>query len=184
MYRLFIAIDLPEHFKEKLNTLCYGIPGAKWIKNNQFHLTIRFIGEVDGTRFKEIKEDLIMTRVNSFSLSLKEIGFFPPKGNPKVLWVGIKKNEDIMRLRNKIENRLVRIGVEPEKRKFHPHITLARLKETPASRVAGYIIEYNLFESEPFLVKEFFLYSSRLHANQAIHTREALYCLTDKKEDQ
>ncbi|HHB75783.1 MAG TPA: RNA 2',3'-cyclic phosphodiesterase [Desulfobulbus sp.] len=175
--RLFVAIDLPEKIKEQVAGLCCGLPGARWVNPEQLHLTLRFIGEVDGGMFRDIRETLDEVRSDPFTLQLDGVGFFPPRGKPRVAWVGLRQSVELSQLRNRIESRLAALGLEPETRKFSPHITLARLKNTPASKVGRFLETHNLFLSPPFTIKEFFLYSSRLGRNGAIHRIEAGYPL-------
>ncbi len=175
--RLFVAIDLPEKVKEQVVGLCCGLPGARWVNPEQLHLTLRFIGEVDGGMFRDIRETLDGVQSDPFTLQLDGVGFFPPRGKPRVVWVGLRQSVDLSQLRNRIESRLVALGLEPETRKFAPHITLARLKNTPASKVGRFLETHNLFLSTPFAIDEFFLYSSRLGRNGAIHRIEAGYPL-------
>lgn len=179
MHRLFTAIDLPEQVKERLAEICYGLPGARWVPPEQLHLTLRFIGEVDGATFRDIREGLATIDLPSFPLQLKGLGCFPPRKTPRVLWVGIDSPPAaLLTLRNRIEKNLVRLGIEPEHRKFAPHITLARLKETPKNRLTNFLAGNGLFNAEPFTVKNFHLYTSSLSAKGAVHTLEASYPLT------
>ncbi len=175
--RLFVAIDLPEHVKEQVAGLCCGLPGARWLKPEQLHLTLRFIGEVDGGMFRDIREGLLDVRQEQLSLRLDGVGFFPPRGKPRVVWVGLQQSVDLFQLHDRINSRLTALGLEPETRKFAPHITIARLKNTPPARVGRFLENHNLFCSAPFWVDEFFLYSSRLGRNGAIHRIEAGYPL-------
>ncbi|HEX2912294.1 MAG TPA: RNA 2',3'-cyclic phosphodiesterase [Chloroflexia bacterium] len=177
MYRLFVAIDLPESVRAMLSRLCFGVPGARWTPDEQFHLTLRFIGEADPLLYRDIKKALGEVFVDPFELTLKGVGHFPPRGRPNVLWVGIEKNETLVKLRNRVENALVQTGVEPEGRKFSPHITLARLKDTPINRVGDFLTENALFQAGPFPVNEFYLYSSVLTSKGAHHTVEETYSL-------
>jgi 2'-5' RNA ligase len=176
--RLFIAVDLPENVKEPLARLCCGLPGARWVKPEQLHLTLRFIGEVDGGMFHDIREGLAEIVGKSFTLQLDGVGFFPPRGKPRVVWIGLQQSEELLQLRNRIESCLVSLGLEPERRKFAPHITLARLKNTPPAKVGRFLENHSLFLSAPFTVEEFYLYSSQLGRNGAIHRIEAGYPLT------
>lgn len=178
MYRLFIAIDLPEEIRLDLRPLCCGLPGAKWVPEEQVHLTLRFIGEVEGGLFRDIKEALADVAGPAFAIRLQGAGCFPPRKAPRVLWLGVEKNEELLRLRNRIENRLLRLGLEPEHRKFSPHITLARLTQTPLSRLTNYLAGNSLFVSPSFPVADFHLYSSRLSSKGAVHQLEASYPLT------
>lgn len=177
MPRLFIAVDLPETIKENLESMSFGIPGAKWVRPEQLHLTVRFIGEVDGALFHDIKNILAEVSAASFSLQLKGVGYFPPRGAPRVLWVGLEKSEPLLLLRKKIDLRLLRVGVEPEGRKFSAHITLARLKNSPVQKIANFLSGNGLFSQEPFQVEDFKLYSSILSPKGAYHKVERIYPL-------
>ena len=178
MPRLFIAVDLPETIKENLESMSFGIPGAKWVSPDQLHLTLRFVGEVDGALFRDIKNILDEVNLARFSLQLKGVGYFPPRKAPRVLWVGLEKSEPLQLLRKKIDSALLRVRVEPEGRKFSPHITLARLKNTPIQKIANFLAGNGLFSQEPFLVEDFKLYSSVLSPKGAYHKVERIYSLT------
>jgi 2'-5' RNA ligase len=177
MHRLFVAIDLPESIKKNLETMFFGLPGARWIALDQLHLTVRFIGGVDGGLFHDIKNCLEEIYTSPFDLQLKGVGHFPPRGKPRVIWVGLERSEPLQLLRKKIDTALMKVGVEPEGRKFSPHITLARLKNTPLNRVTNFLAGNGLFSQEPFRVEDFVLYSSTLTQKGAIHTVEKVYSL-------
>ncbi len=179
MPRLFIAVDLPAGIKNNLETMSYGIPGAKWIDPQQIHLTVRFIGEVDGTTFLDIKTALEQVSLEPFSMALKGVGHFPPRGKPRVLWVGIEQSQPLQSLKSRIDRILATVGLQPEGRKFSPHITLARLKNSPIDKVADFLAGNGLFSQEPFEIKDFKLYSSTLTPKGAIHKVEKVYPLTD-----
>ena len=178
MPRLFVAVDLPEQIKDRLAQLCFGLPNARWVKSEQLHLTVRFIGDVDSTTFRDVREALHEVNVAPFSVQLDGVGFFPPRGKPRVIWVGIQKSEPLVQLRNKVESVLVQTGLEPEGRKFSPHITLARLKNTSSSKVASFLTHNSLFMTESFQVNDFFLYSSVLNSKGAKHYIESEYPLS------
>ena len=178
MPRLFIAVDLPDAIKKNLESMFFGIPGARWVALDQLHLTVRFIGDVDGSLFLDIKNALVETSISPFNIQLKGVGHFPPRGAPRVIWVGIEKSEPLQLLRKKIDGTLLKIGVKPEKRKFSPHITLARLKNTPPQKVANFLSGNGLFSQEPFQIDDFKLYSSTLTPKGAIHKVERVYPLT------
>ncbi len=178
MPRLFVAIDLPAPVRERLAGLCCGLPGARWVEPEQLHLTLRFIGEVDGALFRDIRADLAEAAIPPFAMGLKGLGCFPPRKAPRVLWVGVEPAQgELVRLRNRVENCLTRLGIEPEHRKFAPHITLARLRETPMGRLTNFLSGNGLFAVDPFPVTEFHLYSSVLNGHGAVHTVEASYPL-------
>lgn len=178
MYRLFVAIDLPEEVKEAATAIAgRELPGARWVPRDQLHLTLRFIGEADEERFEAIKRALREVAGTPFSLSLAGVGHFPPGRRPRVLWVGMAESEPLLLLQKKVELALVGAAVEPEDRRFSPHITLARLKETPVERVFALEERHRGFAAGPFPVTEFYLYSSTLTREGAIHRREATYLL-------
>jgi 2'-5' RNA ligase len=177
MPRLFIAVDLPKAATESLHALSFGIPGAKWVRPEQLHLTVRFIGDVDGGLFHDIRDILAGVARGPFSLQLKGVGCFPPRGAPRVLWVGLEKSEELQRLRREIDTMLLQTGLDPEKRKFSPHITLARLKNSPVQKVMNFLAGNNLFRLDPFQVEDFRLYSSTLTPKGAYHRVERVYPL-------
>lgn len=177
MYRLFVAIDLTESAKEAVAKICGGLPGVKWVDPAQMHLTLRFIGDADETLFLRIKKELAAVSAPAFQMLLRGVGRFPPKRDPHVLWAGVDRCESIIRLQDQVERALVRAGLEPEGRAFSPHITLARLRDTPSARVAPFLEQHRLFEAPPVPVNEFYLYSSTLTAKGAVHRREASYLL-------
>ncbi len=176
--RLFVAIDPPQHIRDHLTLLCCGLPNARWTPPEQFHLTLCFIGEVDGSTFLDIREALAEITVPQFSLQLQGVGFFPPRGQPRVIWAGIQKSEPLHLLQRKITTRLFHLGLEPDNRKFSPHVTLARLQQTPAAKVGKYLQNSGLFRSMPYLVDQFSLYSSVLGRAGASHRIEQRYPLS------
>ena len=183
MYRLFVAVDMPEEVRNQLGDMFFGIPGAKWVPAEQLHLTLRFIGEVDGGVFRDVKDALSTIKRPAFTMQLKGLGCFPPRKQPKVLWVGIDKNEQLLQLRNRVEAELVRAGLPPEQRKFSPHVTLARLRDTPLSKLTNFLAGNGLYASIVFPVREFHLYSSQLTPKGAIHQIEATYELETPSSD-
>ena len=179
MIRLFVAIDLPDGVKEGLRAISFGLPGAKWVPADQLHLTLRFIGEVDGGLFREIREALQHVESEGFAMNLKGLGYFPPRQEPRVLWVGMEKSELLWQLRKKVDRELVQLGIPPEKRNFSPHITIARLKETPLARLTNFLSGNALFALPEFQVDCFYLYSSVLTPKGPIHQQEAGYHLAE-----
>lgn len=180
MYRLFVAIDLPSQIKDQLLRLSGGVPGAHWLGAPQMHLTLRFIGEVDGGVFQDAIDALREVKSDPFELTLKGMGHFPPRKRPEQIWVGVPQSEALTILHNRIESALARAGMPRDNRKFTPHVTLAHMRATKESRVAAFIAEYNLYESEPFPVTEFQLFSSVLSSQGALHEVEAVYPLNGK----
>lgn len=177
MIRLFVAVDLPASVRQRLQGLCAGVPGAKWSKNDQFHLTLRFIGEVDGAVFRDVVNALQAIDVPPFDMSLAGVGTWGDRRRAHVLWVGVRASEPLMRLHDKVENALQRIGLEPDRRKYQPHITLARLNGTSQGKLAEFLAHHGGFSTESFPVRSFVLYSSFLSHSGAIHRPEATFPL-------
>lgn len=178
MIRLFTGIAIPAPVREVLLRHCSGLPGARWRKEEQFHLTLRFIGEVDERRADDIVSALAAIRAPAFSLSVSEVGMFGEKRRPRILWAGVRGEPALARLRAKGEAALARVGLPPENRKFHPHITLAMLdRQVPAARLGEYLSHHNGLWAPPFAVDRFHLYSSTLAQSGAIYTIEESFPL-------
>ena len=179
MPRLFIAVDFPAAVNRRLKALCSGLAGARWLPPEQFHLTLRFSGDVDSGGFADIADGLSSVACPPFSLGLGGVGLFPPRGQPRVLWAGVElgSGDGLSLLHGRIDGRLRSLGIAPEGRKFAPHVTLARLKETPAGQLGDYLMTHGDFITETIPVAEFHLYSSVLGPKGAIHRIEASYPL-------
>lgn len=181
MIRLFVAVDLPDDIRALICTMGGSIPGSRPVPENQLHLTLKFIGEVDTGMLDDIKNALHTIQTPIFHICLKGVGHFPPRGTPKVLWVGIEPVTEITALRNKIEKNLSEIEIPRERRKFSPHVTLARLRNSPLKRVSQFLAGNSLFDTPSFAVEDFRLYSSTLTSKGAAHTIQEIFPLQDQK---
>jgi 2'-5' RNA ligase len=150
MFRLFVGIMLPQDVRTSLSRLCCGLAGAKWVDTDSLHLTLRFIGEVGGDKAEDIDAALQQVDAPAFELMLTGIDCFESGGKAHTLWTGVDKQPLLSRLRDKVESALVRAGCEPERRKFKPHVTLARLRVSSSRQVADYLSERGSFRSAPF----------------------------------
>ena len=177
MPRLFIAIDLPEAIRESLRHMTSPLARVRPVPVEQLHLTLKFIGEIDGTLALDVRDALPAVALAPFTMQLKGCGVFPPRGNPRVLWLGVHPLTEVTLLSKRIESTLVRIQAPKEKRKFSPHITLARLPGNPVRFLPEFLAANNLFCSPAFTVDSFTLYSSKLTPKGAIHTPLARYPL-------
>lgn len=177
MPRLFIAIGLPQSARETLSELAGGLPGADWLEPDQYHLTLRFLGEVDTPAFADLREGLSSLNARSFHLKLGGLGVFPLRGDPETLWVGAERNDALSSLRNKVEGLAVRRGHPPESRKFHPHVTLARVRGSRPEWVGAYVAGHSLFPLPEIAVQSFALYSSKLTPDGSVYTLEREYPL-------
>jgi 2'-5' RNA ligase len=177
MPRLFIAVDLPGDAKGRLAELAGGLPGADWIEPERYHLTLRFLGDVESPATDDLRQALSALRARSFYLTLRGLGVFPLRGDPETLWVGADRNEALRSLRNKVESLLVRNGQAPETRKFHPHVTLARVRGSRPDWVGAYVAGHSLFSAPEIPVQSFSLFSSRLTPDGSVYTLEREYPL-------
>ncbi len=175
MVRLFVALALPALLKTQLSALSGGIPGAKWVAPENYHLTLRFIGEVEHWRAEEVDQALAAIRAPRFELSLAGIGTFEKAGRVQSLHVAAERTEALARLQAKVETALQRIGLEPERRRFAPHVTLARTDRAETHKLVEFVRGHSLFRAEAMAVEHFTLFSSRLGKDQAHYVPEVEY---------
>ena len=174
MIRLFVAIALPEAVRERLAGLAGGIPGARWMNAHQMHLTLRFIGDVDGASFDDVRLALGSVQAPAFDLILDGVGHFGARRRIRTVWARIAANPALGHLNAKVEAALVHAGLAPETRRFTPHVTLARLRYAPAGRVAAFLANHALLREGPIAVRRFQLFSSlRAHTGAIYHVEEA-----------
>jgi len=178
MIRLFVGLELPEDMRLRLAALAGGVPGARWVKPESLHLTVRFIGEVDEGHMEDIHMALSRIQAPAFALALSGVSIFEKGRAPHTLWVGVRKNEALSALHAKVDRALVTTGMEPESRKYSPHVTLARLKEEAGKRLGGYLTAHSLFSAGPERIEHFVLFSSFLSKSGAIYKPEMHYPLS------
>ncbi len=181
MIRLFVALELPEDVRGRLAALGGGVPGARWLRPEQMHITLRFIGEVDGARFEDIRIGLGEISAPPLSLAITGVGLFGKLRQPRVLWAGITPDEPVIALHDKIEHRLIDCGLAPEGRKFKPHVTLARLKNAKAAKVESFLQSHDGLYIPGIEVTRFALFSSFLSASGAIYRIEESYPLSEAR---
>lgn len=161
MPRLFTGLSLPADIGFALSLKRGGLAGGRWIDPENYHITLRYMGDIDGRVADEVAEGLdMLTGVEPFPLTLSHLGVFG--GNkPRALYAGLDPSEPLDRLQASQERLLQRLGLEPEGRKFVPHVTLARLRETTAADLARHIAHAGQFMPLSFTVDRFVLFSSR-----------------------
>jgi len=160
--RLFVGVQLPEDARERLKGLASGLPGARWISPENLHVTMRFIGEADGPLVDDIEFALSSVHAPGFPLTLTGVNRFGRGNTAHTVWAGIEAQPALFHLQSKIESALVRAGLEPERRKYTPHVTLARLKKTPAHKIAAWAESLGDLRIGPFPVASFQLFRSHL----------------------
>lgn len=178
--RLFVGLDFPWEVRERLALLCGGVPGARWTPPENFHLTLRFIGEVPPSRAEEIDAALLALRGRGFDLVLKGVGTFAKGEQENTLWVGVERTPALEALQAKVETALQRAGCPPERRRFFPHVTLARLRDPAQGKLAAFVQSHNLFRSAPIPIRHFALFSSRLGKEAAVYVPEVEYALDER----
>jgi 2'-5' RNA ligase len=177
MIRLFVGLDLPWSVREPLALLGGGIPGARWVPIENYHLTLRFLGELPAYLAEEADHALAGVGAARFTLRLAGVGTFAKAGRDVALWVGVQRNPALDHLQNKIETAVQRAGLPPERRRFSPHVTLARLDGVPHAKLAAFVQAHNLFRCAPIEVDHFTLFSSRLGKEASAYTPEVEYPL-------
>lgn len=179
MPRAFVGIKLPEEVQEHLVLVQGGIPGARWEARDKLHLTLRFIGEVDGGVMRQAADALRTVQRPRFTLRLAGIGHFPPRGKPRSVWVGVENPVPVVDLHERIEHALAKVGLEPERRKFAPHVTLARLRDAPPRKVAEFMAHHALLKPAPFEVDSFQLFTSVRSPTGSKYRIEELFALEE-----
>jgi 2'-5' RNA ligase len=177
MLRLFVGIGFPPELKLQLSLLCSGISGARWVDPGNFHLTLRFIGEISESVAADIDDALARIRAHRFSLQLAGTGVFGGADKPRSLWVGVERSPDLVALHDKIERALICVGLVPELRKFSPHITLARLYRPPLDKLSAFLAAHAQFRAVPYRVEGFSLIASFQTKAGSIYEDQADYPL-------
>lgn len=169
MLRLFVAIRPPAPIRARLLAAMGGISGARWQTDDQLHLTLRFIGEVDRHQASDVVAALGGVHARRFAIALNGIGHFDRRGQPDAVWAGVAPHEPLHRLHKKVDQAIARIGIPPEQRAYLPHITLARLRR--GSGPVGNLLEQSGgLTSAPFEVDHFALFESRLTPDGAVYS--------------
>ncbi len=181
MPRLFSGIELPAEIAQRLTMLRGGLEGARWVEPENYHITLRFIGDVDGDTATRFSEALSRIEADAFSLTLDGTGSFG-RGKPRAVWAGVTSSEPLDTLRRAHEKAALIAGLEPEPRNFHPHVTPARMRNVSASKVAKYL-EYNgAFLTPVFAVTRFALFSARGGHGGGPYVVEHAYPLNEPRE--
>ncbi|CDX40259.1 2'-5' RNA ligase [Mesorhizobium sp. LCM 4577] len=160
MPRLFTALEIPRDAALSLSLLRGGLPGARWIDVENYHLTLRFIGDVEGHVADEIANALDRVDRPAFQMTLSGVGAFGGK-KPHAVWAGVSPSPDLTALQGEIDRICQRLGLPADPRKFSPHVTLARLRNASPLDVAQYLSARGNFAALPFRVGRFVLMSSR-----------------------
>lgn len=160
MSRLFFALLPPPAVAASLDDLCEGLTEANWVSEEDFHLTLSFLGELPQRSIPELMEVAKVVRTPTFRLELSSVGLFSSRGRPRVLWAGVRREERLATLQRVLSSELRQAGFELERRKFHPHLTLARIEDCSEQDVSDWVARHLSFDSAPFGVFDFHLMTS------------------------
>jgi 2'-5' RNA ligase len=174
--RLFVALGVPERVAQSLMLIQGGVPGARWLAREQMHMTLRFIGEVDGRDAAMLDDALAGILAPAFSLQLHGVGQFGNK-QPHTLWAASRKNEALEHLQKKVDSAIRRVGQPQDAHKFTPHVTMGRLRHPEPAKVMEWLTYHALYTSAEFEVGAFHLYSSKLTSDGSIYRIEQSYDL-------
>src|SRR5438045_3474820 len=176
MPRLFTGLEIPHALGEALSLLRGGLPGARWIDPENYHLTLRFIGDVDDDIAQEIAWLLGKIRRRDFELRLDGLSSFGGK-RPRAVVATVAPSQSVMELQAEHERLMRRVGLDPEGRKYTPHVTLARLRNASSYDVADYLSVRGYFPTRVFTVDRFVLFSSRASVGGGPYVVEDAYAL-------
>jgi RNA 2',3'-cyclic 3'-phosphodiesterase len=176
MPRLFTGLEIPADVAQALAVLRGGLPGARWIDPENYHVTLRFIGDVDDVIAHEVASLLGSVRREAFELRVEDLKSFGGR-KPRAVVATLGPGQAVMELQAEHERLMQRVGLEPEGRKFIPHVTLARLRDSSSRQVADYLALRAPFRSPPIKVSRFVLFSSRASVGGGPYVVEAAYPL-------
>ncbi len=176
MPRLFTGLEIPSVVAKSLAIMRGGLPGARWIDPENYHITLRFIGDIDDALARDIASLLGRVQRGAFELRLDGLSSFGGR-KPRAVVAPVKQVPQLMELQAEQERLLQRLGLEPEGRKYTPHVTLARLRDSSSHQVAEYLAARGHYRSTSFHVTRFVLFSSRSSVGGGPYVVEADYPL-------
>lgn len=178
MPRLFTGLKIPTELAMRLSFLKCGLRGARWIDDENFHITLRFIGDVEGHVADEVVEALARIRRPCFDVQVDGLGSFGNR-KPHSIWARVIPDEPLLDLQAEHERVLQRMGLAPEGRKYTPHITLGRTRGSSRSDVADWLAMRGNFGPVTFPVAEFVLFSARASTGGGPYVVEEIYDLVE-----
>jgi RNA 2',3'-cyclic 3'-phosphodiesterase len=176
MPRLFTGLEIPPDIATELSLLRGGLSGARWIDVENYHLTLRFIGDIDERTAREVYSALERVRRPPLSVTLNGLSTFGGD-KPRAIVAKAKPEPPLVELQAEHERLMRRIGIPPEPRKFMPHVTLARLRAASSMAVADYLGTRGYFPGRTFEANRFVLFSSRASTGGGPYVIEAAYPL-------
>ena len=176
--RLFVAIDPSAGIKRLLVELDPAMPGMRWARSQQMHLTLGFFPHVAAPAEEKLRAHLSAIKFGSFVLPVQELGAFLAKGSPKVIWVGLGTGHPhLFQIHQRVQEAAIAAGLEPDLRPWHPHITLARCRGLSPQAARQFLTTNAEADAGMFRVENFSLYSSQLTSAGSIYTQElSVHC--------
>lgn len=176
MPRLFTGLEIPPDIGQALSGLRGGLPGARWIDPENYHVTLRFIGDVDDSIAHEVESMLGRVKRSAFDLHFEGVTSFGGR-KPRAVVASVSQAQPLLDVQAEHDRLMQRIGLEPEGRKYTPHVTIARLRESSSQDVANYLSARGYFRTAPFRISRFVLFSSRASVGGGPYVVEASYPL-------
>jgi 2'-5' RNA ligase len=178
--RLFIALPVPEEIADELTALQSGVPDARWVPAENFHVTLCFAGDVQGGVVRDLEEELSDIAGPPFPVSIAGVEQFSSGKQPRALVALVEHSDRLDWLQQKVSTVARNCGIEIERRKFRPHVTLARFPAHAETghHIAQFMASYSTFRAGPWVTQDFALYQSRQGRNGSIYTEQAAYELT------
>ena len=177
MPRLFTGLEIPAEIGQSLSNLRGGLPGARWIDPENYHVTLRFIGDIDGMSANEIASLLFRINRKPFDVALQGLSSFGGK-KPRAVVASVVPSRPLIELQAELERLMQRFGLDPEGRKFTPHVTLARLRDPQLDRLGHFLAAHAQFRADPLPVDHFSLIASFLTKAGSIYEDQADYPLS------
>ena len=175
MIRLFAGLSLPDSIRDHLNQIKLGLPQARWVERENLHLTLYFIGMVDEPVVEDIDLYLSTLDFKPFELTISGVNCFHSRNKVRSVWAGVETTTEITALHEKVKILILRAGLLADRRKFVPHVTLARLKKTSLSTIVPYLGQKAGFRLPPFKVSEITLFQSHILSNGTAYEALATY---------
>ncbi|QRM53495.1 RNA 2',3'-cyclic phosphodiesterase [Sinorhizobium sp. BG8] len=180
MPRLFIALEIPRSAAMSLSLLRGGLPGARWIDVENFHITLRFIGDVDGRTADEVVNKLDRIDRSEFQIALNGVASFGSR-KPHSIYAGVTPAPEMYALQAEIERICQRLGLPADPRKFTPHVTLARLRNARLEDVVSYLSGRANFQTAPFTINRFVVMSSKESVGGGPYLTEEVFPLSEAR---
>lgn len=180
MPRLFVALPVPEEIVDDLTALQSGVPDARWVPPENFHVTLCFAGEVHGALMRDLEEELSDIAGPQFAVALAGVGQFSSGKQPRALVALVERSHRLDWLQQKVSTVARNCGIEVERRKFRPHVTLARFGSGAETghHLAQFMASHATFKAGPWIADHFSLYSSRTGRSRPVYTEQAAYGLS------